>query len=159
MTEDQKLILIKAQQGELDGVETYLMLADTVHNESDRKAFKLLAADEGRHASVFRQYTSVNLTPRKLQARAVVILYHLLGKRILYPIIARFEYAAIPGYEQLEADFPMVESVKNDEKHHGDTLRELLGNGEYADKAKGPFVTCAFAVFLIIRRFMRQTDK
>lgn len=39
MTEEQRRKLIKAQQGELDGVETYLMLADTVHSgavSSDR---------------------------------------------------------------------------------------------------------------------------
>jgi hypothetical protein len=42
MTEEQRRILIKAQQGELDGVETYLMLADTVHNEADKKLSRLL---------------------------------------------------------------------------------------------------------------------
>ncbi|MCR5775465.1 MAG: hypothetical protein K6G42_10315 [Lachnospiraceae bacterium] len=55
MTEERRRELIKAQQGELNGVETYLTLANIVHNESDRKAFKILAADEGRHASVFKQ--------------------------------------------------------------------------------------------------------
>ncbi len=130
MTEEQRKKLIKAQQGELDGVETYLMLADTVHNEADAQAFRTLAADEGRHASVFKQYTGEVLQPKKLQARAVVILYHLLGKKALYPLIARFEYAAIPGYEKLEKEFPEVASVKNDERRHGDTLMELLENGE-----------------------------
>ena len=143
MTEEQRRKLIKAQQSELDGVETYLMLADTVKNRSDRETFKTLAADEGRHASVFKQYTGEILKPRKLQARAVVILYHLIGKKALYPLIARFEYAAIPRYEQLEKEYPEVESVKNDEKRHGDTLMALLDNGEYADKAKWPIVVGA----------------
>ncbi len=48
MTEEARKALIKAQQGELDGVETYLMLAEVVHNEDDVKAFKELAADEGK---------------------------------------------------------------------------------------------------------------
>ena len=54
MTDEARKTLIKAQQGELDGVETYLMLAEVVHNEDDVKAFKELAADEGRHAAVFK---------------------------------------------------------------------------------------------------------
>ena len=41
MTEEVRNTLIKAQQGELDGVETYKMLADVVHNEDDVKAFKV----------------------------------------------------------------------------------------------------------------------
>ncbi len=154
MTDDQRRTLIKAQQGELDGVETYLMLADAVSNESDKDAFRKLAADEGRHASVFRKYTGEKLEPGKLQARAVVILYHLIGKKALYPLIARFEYAAIPGYEQLEKEFPEVESVKNDEKRHGDTLKALLDNGEYEDKARWPVVVCALVFVLLAGRLI-----
>ena len=152
MTEEQRRKLIKAQQGELDGVETYLMLADTVNNEADKEAFKTLAADEGRHASVFKQYTGEILKPKKLQARAVVVLYHLVGKRALYPLIARFEYAAIPGYERLEKEFPEVESVKNDEKRHGDTLKALLDNGEYSDKHKWPIVVCVLVSIMIMMK-------
>ena len=152
MTEEQRRKLIKAQQGELDGVETYLMLADTVHSGADKEAFKTLAADEGRHASVFKQYTGEILKPKKLQARAVVVLYHLIGKRALYPLIARFEYAAIPGYEQMEKEFPEIESVKNDENRHGDTLKALLDNGEYADKPKWPIVVCVLVGIMIMMK-------
>ncbi len=156
MTEEQRRIMIKAQQGELDGVETYLMLADTVHNESDRQAFKKLAADEGRHAAVFAKYTGEVLKPGKLQGRAVVVLYHLLGKRALYPLIAKFEYAAIPGYEELEKEFPEVESVKNDEKRHGDTLKNLLDNGEYEDRAKLPVIVFILAIVILIGQLIKK---
>lgn len=159
MTEERRRELIKAQQGELDGVATYLMLADTVHNASDRDAFKKLAADEGRHASVFKKYTGEILTPGKLQARAVVILYHILGKRALYPLIARSEYAAIPGYEELEKEFPEVESVKNDEQRHGDTLKALLDNGEYADKAKWPLIVCTVSIVMLVGRLIKRLRK
>ena len=156
MTENQRRKLIKAQQSELDGVETYLMLADIVNNEADKEAFKKLAADEGRHASVFKRYTGENLRPKMLQARAVVILYRLIGKRALYPIIARFEYAAIPGYEQLEKEFPEVESVKNDEKRHGDTVIALLDNGEYADKTKWPVVVGVLVMIIFTGRLIKK---
>ncbi len=151
MTEEVRKTLIKAQQGELDGVETYKMLAEVVHNEDDVKVFKQLAADEGRHAAVFKNYTGEVLKPDKTQAFAVAALYSLLGKKILYPLIAKFEYAAIPGYEELMKDYPEVESVKDDEKRHGDTLNSLLENGQFNDRPKLPYVCAAIALFLFIR--------
>ena len=156
MTDEARKTLIKAQQGELDGVETYLMLAEVVYNEDDVKAFKELAADEGRHAAVFKNITGEVLKPNKTQAFAVAVLYSLLGKKILYPLIAKFEYAAIPGYEELMKDYPEVESVKNDEKRHGDTLNSLLENGQFNDRPKLPYVCAALAVIIIARLFRRK---
>ena len=43
-----------------------------------------------------------------------------------FQIIAKGEYDAAVGYEHLIADFPEVESVKNDEKRHGDIVSGLL---------------------------------
>ena len=149
MADEVRKTLIKAQQGELDGVETYLMLAKVVHNEDDVKAFKELAADEGRHAAVFKNITGEVLKPNKTQAFAVAVLYSLLGKKILYPLIARFEYAAIPGYEERMKDYPEVESVKDDEKRHGDTLIGLLKNGQFNDRPKFPYVCAVLAVICI----------
>ncbi|MCR5301400.1 MAG: rubrerythrin [Lachnospiraceae bacterium] len=156
MTKEVRKTLIKAQQGELDGVETYKMLAEVVHNEDDVKAFKELSADEGRHAAVFKNYTGEVLKPNKTQAFAVAVLYSLLGKKILYPLIAKFEYAAIPGYEELMKDYPEVETVKDDEKRHGDTLNGLLENGQFNDRPKLPYVCAALAAIFIARLFRRR---
>ena len=59
-------------------------------------------------------------------ARIMPILYYLLGKNRLYKIIANGEYDAAVRYEHLIAEFPEVESVKNDEKRHGDIVSGLL---------------------------------
>ena len=49
------------------------------------------------------------------------------GRRwILYPAIAQGEYAAVKTYAPVAENFPEVESVKNDEKRHGDTVKGLL---------------------------------
>ena len=50
----------------------------------------------------------------------------ILGKKKLYPIIAKKEYDAADKYKHLLADFPEVESVMNDEVHHGDAVMGLL---------------------------------
>ena len=73
---DQQIIngsmkaLLKAQQGELDAVLMYKKLAEVV-NEQDAVVFRQLAAEEGRHASVFHNYTKTVLEPKK--AKSILI--------------------------------------------------------------------------------------
>ena len=159
LQEKNKRKLLKSQQAELDGVETYLRLSRLVKNRADAMAFRELAADEGRHAAVFKKYTNVVLKPRKMQAIAVSILYRLLGKRILYPLISRFEYAAIPKYEKMMTEFPEVESVKDDEKRHGDTVKKLLKNGEYHDFPILPIAAGIVLLFVIVKIAVSHSRK
>ena len=118
--------LLSSQQGELDAVLMYQRLAKVVKTDKERETFFQLAKEEGRHASVFHAYTKEVLKPKKTMARIMPILYYLLGKKRLYKLIADGEYKAAVGYEHLIADFPEVESVKNDEKRHGDMVSGLL---------------------------------
>ena len=112
--------LIHSQQGELNAVLMYQRLAKVVKTDKERETFLQLAKEEGRHASVFHAYTKEALKPKKTMA------IMLLGKKRLYKLIAKGEYNAAVGYEHLIADFPEVESVKNDEKRHGDMVSSLL---------------------------------
>lgn len=118
--------MLKAQQGELDAVPMYNALARVAKDERDREAFKQLAKEEGRHASVFHAYTGEVLKPSMLKARLLPFLYRLVGRNILYPVIAKFEYDAAKGYEHLVEDFPEVASVRDDETRHGDIVKGLL---------------------------------
>lgn len=126
MTEDQRKELLRSQQGELNAVLMYQRLAKVVKTEKERDTFLLLAKEEGRHASVFHAYTKEVLKPKKTMARIMPLLYHLLGRKRLYRMIAKGEYDAAVGYEHLIADFPEVENVRNDEKRHGDIVSALL---------------------------------
>ena len=77
---DQKLIdqymdqLLFAQQGELDAVLMYNKLAEKGKDAKDAATFKQLAAEEGRHASVFHAYTKKTLQPKKAKAPIPVTL-------------------------------------------------------------------------------------
>lgn len=123
--EDMK-ILLKSQQGELDVVLMYKALADVVKDKEDRETFKKLAAEEGHHAAVFHELTQVNLNPKKKLAIFIPILYKLMGKKRLYLKIAEGEYKAAQNYAPVAEKFPEIESVKNDEKRHGDMVKSLL---------------------------------
>lgn len=118
--------LLRSQQGELDAVLMYQRLAKMAKTEKERNAFLQLAKEEGRHASVFHAYTKVVLKPKKTMARIIPILYYLMGRKRLYRMMANGEYKAAVSYEHLIAEFPEVESVKNDEHRHGDILSGLI---------------------------------
>lgn len=126
MTPKQYKELLRSQQGETNAVLMYKRLAQVVKTEREREAFLQLAREEGRHASVFHAYTKQVLKPQKTMSVVLPLLYRLLGKRWLYRTIAKGEYDAAVAYEHLIADFPEVESVKNDEKRHGDVVSALL---------------------------------
>ena len=126
MDQNDMKTLLKAQQGELDAVLMYNALADKVKNKNDAETFRQLAAEEGRHAAVFKKLTNQTLKPKKTLATVVPLLYNVLGKKRLYPIIAKFEYGAVNTYRPVAEKYPEVESVKNDEHRHGDMVSELL---------------------------------
>ncbi|MBQ6067633.1 MAG: rubrerythrin [Clostridia bacterium] len=123
--EDMK-ILLRSQQGELDAVLMYNALADRVKDEKDAEVFRTLAAEEGRHAAVFKALTGQTLKPKKTLATVVPVLYQALGKKRLYPIIAKFEYGAVNTYQPIAEKYPEIEAVKNDEHRHGDMVKGLL---------------------------------
>lgn len=119
-------ILLKSQQGELDVVLMYQALAKVVKDENDAATFRKLAAEEGHHASVFHRLTQENLKPKKTLAFFMPILYKLIGKKKLYPKIVKGEYEAYENYAPVAEKFPEIESVKEDEKRHGDIVASLL---------------------------------
>ena len=122
----ERMVLIKFQQGELDAVKMYNALAKIVKDPRDAEIFRQLAAEEGRHAAVFKAVTNEVLKPKSTKAIVVPLLYRVIGKKKLYLIIAKKEYDAKVKYEPVAARFPEVESVKNDEQRHGDTVMALL---------------------------------
>lgn len=126
LTEAQRKTLLASQQGELDAVLMYKALARVVKDPADAETFRQLAAEEGGHAAVFRTLTREKLKPKRTKAIFLPLLYRVLGKKRVYPLIAQGEYSAVRKYEPVVEQFPQVESVKNDEQRHGDTVLALL---------------------------------
>ncbi len=126
MDKDDMKVLLKSQQGELDAVLMYEALAKAVKDKTDADTFRQLASEEGHHAAVFKKLTDQVLKPKKTKAILLPLLYRIIGKERLYPLIAKGEYDAEKNYEAVVAKYPEVESVKNDERRHGDTVMNLL---------------------------------
>lgn len=125
-SDNDRKILLKSQQGELDAVRMYQALAEVVKDTKDADTFRKLAAEEGHYAAVFHGLTNENLKPKKTLAILMPILYKIIGKKRLYPLIAKGEYAAAENYAPVVEKFPVIESVRKDETRHGDTVASLL---------------------------------
>ena len=118
--------LLKAEQGELSAVLMYRKLAKVVKDEKDAEVFLRLANEEGVHAKVFKELTNTVVKPKKGKSIFISLMYKIIGKKKLYPMIAKGEYDAEQGYISVADKFPEVESVKNDEHRHGDMVLDLL---------------------------------
>jgi hypothetical protein len=118
--------LLRSQQGELNVVLMYKGLSNVVKDTKDAEIFRKLAAEEGHHAAVFHGLTKQNLKPKKTLSVFMPILYRIIGKKKLYPLIIKGEYDAAKNYAPIAKKFPEIESVRNDEKRHGDIVTGLL---------------------------------
>ena len=125
---DDKKFLINSQQGELDAVPMYVNLAKKIEKKKPEIAniLRSMAADEGRHASVFKKISGETLKPKKLLSTAVPLLMNLLGKKRTFSLIAKNEYAAYDNYAPWVEKYPEIASVQADEKKHGDLARKII---------------------------------
>ena len=66
-------------------------------------------------------YTTICTVVALIIAKSIFIplMYRIIGKKKLYPMIAKGEYDAGKNYLPVVSKFPEVESVKNDEHRHG----------------------------------------
>lgn len=120
-----KKILLKAQQGELDAVVMYQMLEKRYNEPKVKETFKLLALEEGKHASVFHNLTGETLKPNDSQGKMLVTISKVIPKKILFRLIAVGEYNAVKTYQPVVDEIPEVKEVQADEKRHGDIMKEL----------------------------------
>lgn len=126
MTEEQKLQLVKAQQGELNALLIYKRLAKITKHPKGNEVFSEIAADEGRHAAILRSYTNEVLKPKAGKAMLVGFLYKLLGHNFVISLLEKGEMKSIKSYGPLKGDFPKIQQIMDDELRHAEMAKSLL---------------------------------
>ena len=126
MTDEQKKMLLKTQQGELDAVKLYQRLAEIVKHEKGKNLFLEVAADEGKHAKLLKSYTNTVLKPRGIKASVVVFLYRLIGHNFVMGLLQKGELKSINVYQGLVDDFPKIQEIIDDEARHAEIAKSLL---------------------------------
>lgn len=126
MTLEQKRKLLNAQQGELDAVILYSRLAQIVRDSDMKDQLLKVAADEGKHAAILREYTEEILKPKSIKAKIVIIMYKLLGHNFTLNMLANGEIKSIEKYNELTEDFPNIHKIIKDEKKHAQISRSFM---------------------------------
>lgn len=90
--------------------------------DRDREQLLSIAADEGRHAAILKQYTKKQLTPASAMKNGVLLLYRIIGKKALFLIMSKVETSAYKTYEPYFEKYPEMKSIAADELKHGKIL-------------------------------------
>lgn len=126
MTKEQKIKLLKSQQGELNAVLIYQRLAKITKHKEGKEIFSKIAADEGRHAAILRSYTNEVLKPKGTKANLVGFIYKLLGHNFVIGLLEKGELKSIDHYEPLKDEFPKIQQIIDDELRHAEMAKSLL---------------------------------
>ena len=126
ITTEEKKQLFKAQQGELDAVLIYRKLGELVKDELHKETFLKVAKDEGKHAAILKKYTGEVLQPKKTKALLIATIYRLFGLKKTLQILSDGEYKAAKGYIALAEKHTDIKEIMQDEKHHGDLMKDLI---------------------------------
>ncbi len=117
--------LLKAQKGEMDAVILYQKLATIVKSEEEKQILLQIASDEGKHASILKKYTNSVVKGSPLKATVVTLLYRVLGRKKAFTIVSSGEYDSVNSYQPLVSKYPDIQEIMNDEKRHGDLMKNL----------------------------------
>ena len=123
MKQNGNEVLLKLQQGELDAVLVYRKLAELASSEEEKNVLLSIAADEGRHASIIREF----LKPCNKSSEEIEAAYKNLGKEKVFEMLINAEINGGPVYEKLGEEFPRLKEIAKDEIKHGNLLKGLIG--------------------------------
>lgn len=126
MNNEQKEMLLKLQQAELDGVVIYQKLAELEELKDIKDQLLEMAADEGRHASLIRSYTQEVLKPSSKQAEETIKLFNSVGKVKTFEMISESELKCAPMYEEIGKHFEKLKDIAKDEVKHGNMLKGFI---------------------------------
>ena len=127
MKQNENEVLLKLQQGELDAVLVYRKLAELASSEEEKNVLLSIAADEGRHASIIREYSKEILKPCNKSSEEIEAAYKKLGKEKVFEMLINAEINGGPVYEKLGEEFPRLKEIAKDEIKHGNLLKVLIG--------------------------------
>ncbi|WP_425449140.1 ferritin family protein [Dethiothermospora halolimnae] len=126
ITKSDRKQLIKAQQGELDAVLLYKRLAKVIKETKYKETFLKIAADEGKHAGILKNYTMEKLKPKKTKAIVITRLYKIFGLNLTLNLLEKGELKAAKGYISLVDKFPNIKLIIEEEESHRSLIKDMV---------------------------------
>lgn len=116
----------KAQVDEETGALLYGYLATRQKDEQNRKLFEQMAADEKKHAAVWKGLSGEELKPSRWRLMILKLLSILLGFTFVVKRMQKDERLGQARYEQMKQTLPQAARMLEDERAHEKELYGLL---------------------------------
>jgi VIT1/CCC1 family predicted Fe2+/Mn2+ transporter len=122
MREEIKILQIE----ELNGMKTYLKLADMVKDSENKKVLKRIAVEEKKHYDIWKTYTDEDIKPNKLKIQFFYFLSRIFGLTFGIRLMELGEADAQKAYEKIIKQIPEAEEVMKEEETHEELLIDML---------------------------------
>ncbi|MCQ5130483.1 VIT1/CCC1 transporter family protein [Butyricicoccus faecihominis] len=116
----------KAQVDEETGALLYGYLATRQKDEQNRKLFEQMAADEKKHATVWKGLSGEELKPSRWRLMILKLLSILLGFTFVVKRMQKDERLGQARYEQMKQTLPQAARMLEDERAHEKELYGML---------------------------------
>ena len=126
ISEKTRKIIIGFQENELTEALVYEKIAGFIKNDEDKKTLLAIAADERRHAAVWKGYSGVDAKPRMGQVRKWTFLARVLGYTFALKKMENGEKGATRVYEEIAKEIPEAKKISEDEDRHEHELLAIL---------------------------------
>ncbi len=104
----------------------YAMLAASTKSENNRKVLEVIAADEARHAEIWRKFVDAPPRVNGFKVRLFSLLAKIFGLVFVINLMEAGEDNAVKTYTELGRDMPIALKVLEDETRHEEQLVSLI---------------------------------
>ncbi|MGN0907275.1 MAG: VIT1/CCC1 family protein, partial [Bullifex sp.] len=126
ISEKTRKIIIGFQENELTEALVYEKIASFIKNDKDKQTLLAIAADERRHAAVWKGYSGVDAKPRMGQVRKWTFLARVLGYTFALKKMENGEKGATKVYDEISKEIPEAKKISEDEDRHEHELLAIL---------------------------------
>lgn len=117
-----------AQRNEITEHHVYRRLASLVRDPENRRTLEKIADDELNHYRAFTEISGRKIGPDRLRVGFYVLVSRLFGLTFGVKLMEKGEERAQGVYAGLEATFPQLRLVREDEERHEHALLDMLND-------------------------------
>ncbi len=126
LTDDLRAVILAHQRNEITEHHIYTRLARVTAPAENRRVIETIAADELRHAQLWRKYTQQDAAPNRFRVWLYYWISRLFGLTFGVKLMERGEEAAQGNYDRLRGVIPEAEAIMRDEDRHEAALLDML---------------------------------
>ncbi|MDR0514120.1 MAG: VIT1/CCC1 transporter family protein [Coriobacteriaceae bacterium] len=126
LSKETLALVLAYQQNEVTEAQIYQRIAARTRDKRNRLVLERIAAEEERHAAIWKGYTLKDLRPKARHVLWYTLIARLFGFTFAVKLMEKGEEGAQRNYEGLARDIPEATQIRDDEKSHEEALLAML---------------------------------